>query len=299
MLSNIQIILAISFSLLALLCITTNGLTCFVIITRKTTVGPLRYYLFSLAIADILIGAISIPFYEAMAVWQVQAPAILGRLLSSTDMFLGVCSILHISLMAFDRLMAVKNPIFHRVHMKKRSTVLKLFAIPWLLSLLLAIIIAEVFQPKHQRIMAPITGIALPFTFVIICYVLIYAAIRQRNEQFSNSTNTSNTVNEKKLRLMIICVLFAFLVCWIPFCITNANIDYILKSLNLSQVLDVVYSVKFLQYFNSTCNPFVYAIFNPAYRSAVKDVLKKCFGKKDNAIHDTFTSPDTVASTAL
>ena len=129
MLDITQIILVILFSILALSCIITNSLICYVIVTRTTTNGVFKYYIFSLAITDILIGIVSIPAYMTFGILNVPHGTELDLLVRVSDMFLSVCSMCHISLMALDRTMAHSRPIFHRIHMKTRKAALKLSAL--------------------------------------------------------------------------------------------------------------------------------------------------------------------------
>ena len=107
----------------------------------------------------------------------------------------------------------------------------------------------------------------------------MYVTIRNRNKQFSIGTSTPNIINEMKIMKMILCVLAVYLICWLPFAVVNGTIEQILSSLEYSKVLYIVYAVKFLQFMNSTCNPFVYAIFYKCFRIGVKDVLLSCFCK--------------------
>lgn len=284
MLDVAETILVVSFSMLSLACISTNSLICYVIATRPTTDGASKYYVFSLAITDVLIGAVSIPVYIAVAIWPTQALQGLANFLNNTDMFFGVCSILHICLMAFDRLITVLKPIFHRVHMRQTSVALKLLLFPWILSgvLSLTVFLAPEFHLKMALVST--ISIALPSTFIAVCYIIIFIAIRKRNSQFSEQDVVSSIQSEKRLLKMLVCILTVFLVCWLPFCVVNAKANSLIKTISYSSLVSIVHTVKFFQYLNSTCNPFVYAIFNPIFRSGVKDVLKKgfccCYGTK-------------------
>ena len=283
MLDITQIILVILFSILALSCIITNSLICYVIVTRTTTNGVFKYYIFSLAITDILIGIVSIPAYITVGILKVPHGTQLELLLlvPISDMFLSVCSMCHISLMALDRTMAHSRPIFHRIHMKTRKAALKLSALPWLSALLIVIVNYTALSYSAFRcVLSSVTGIAIPFVFTVVCYIAMYVTIRNRNEQFSIGTSTPNVINEMKIMKMILCVLAVYLICWLPFAVVNAANEQIFSSFERSKVPYIICAVKFLQFMNSTCNPFVYAIFYKCFRIGVKDVLLNCFCKK-------------------
>ena len=299
MLDYIHIILLIVFSLLALSCIITNCLIFYISITRTTIGGVFKYYICSLAITDILIGFVSIPGYLIYGITQVQLTNGMKDFLNCMDMLLGVCSMWHISLMAFDRVMAINKPLFHRIHMRTKNAALKLLIIPWSLATLITVVNFVVVKSRHRHITTPVTSIVLPFIFTVVCYIIVFITIRKRNEQFSHIAGNSNIVNETTVLKMILCVLAVFIVCWLPFAIFNGIALHLLSLLDFSQVVYILHAVKFLQYINSTCNPFVYAIFYPSYRSGVKDVLKRCFCRKDNSGTDRVMQPQGIEETRL
>lgn len=186
-------------------------------------------------------------------------------------MILGICSMWHISLMAFDRMMAIKQPLFHRVHMRKKKNVLKLLIAPWLLATSIAVSLIICDNGNRLIITSPTVGIGTPFLFTSICYVLAIIAIRKRNKLFSQQYDCANVVNNVIILKSISCILIVFLVCWLPFAVVN----FFEKPPDSS-----IYISKFLQYLNSACNPFIYALYYPSYRDAVKELLKGCIFKK-------------------
>ena len=299
MLDYIHIILLIVFSLLALSCIITNCLIFYVTITRTTIGGVFKYYICSLAITDILIGIVSIPGYLIFGITQVQIANEVYDIFSGTDMLLGVCSMWHISLMAFDRVMAINKPLFHRIHMRTRNAALKLLIIPWSLATLITVVNFVVVKSRHRHITTPAVGIVLPFIFTVVCYIIVFITIRKRNEQFSHIAGNSNIVNETTALKMILCVLAVFIVCWLPITIFNGFALHLVSLLNYSQAVYIIYAADFLRFMNSTCNPFVYAIFYPSYRSGVKDVLKRCFCRKGNSGTNRVMQPQGIEETRL
>ena len=276
----------IVFCLLALSCIITNCLICYVIIARTTTNGVFKYYICSLAITDILIGVVSIPGYIISGIFLIKMPKEVDILLHNTGMFLAECSIWHISLMAFDRVMAIKKPLFHRMHMKTKNAALKLSLIPWVLAVLITTVnlsASESALIRYGYITTAIFGIAIPFISTVVCYIIVFVAIKKRNRKFSHITRSSNIVNEKRILKMMLCVLAAFIFCWLPFAIFHGVSLRLRSLLDYSQILYIFHAANFFRFMNSTCNPFVYAIFYPSYRKGVKDVLKGSFCGKGNS----------------
>ena len=287
MLDSIQIGLNIVFSLLALSCIITNCLIFYISITRTTIGGVFKYYICSLAITDILIGIVCIPTFIIFQNISTPITEEALNFFTGTDMLLGICSMWHISLMAFDRVLVINKPIFHRIHMKTRSAALTLLINPWLLAALITaikFIVPKSFASRYGDITTSITGIALPFLFTVVCYIFVFIGIRKRNERSSHIASNQNIVNEKRILKMILCVLAAYIFCWLPFAIVNAMQSLIYSFFEPIPPAHIIQAVKILQYMNSTCNPFVYAIFYPSYRKGVKDVLKGCFCRKDSSV---------------
>ena len=299
MLDYTNIILIILFSFLALSCIITNCLICYVIVTRTANDGVFKFYIFSMAITDIWVGIISIPMYIVLRLFLIPATRQQVEVFNRIDMLIGTCSMFHISLMAFDRMMAIKKPLFHRLRMRTRKTALKLLTFPWLLATLVTVLNLVAPNGRSRAITSSVTGIGAPFIFTIICYILAIKAIRKRNGRISQNNSSSHIVNEVRLLKMVFCVLAVYLICWLPFAIVNGMILQIMSSLEYSDVLSIVYAVKFLQYFNSTCNPFVYAFFHPCYRVAVKDLLRRCVFMKSPRAHTTEMQSHYQSTTVL
>jgi len=283
--SNITMI--ILFSLLALSCILTNCLICYVILKRIKADGAFKYYILSMAVTDILVGIIPIPTYIIIDLQHIEWTKKLVQFYRGADMLLGMCSMFHISLMAFDRMMAISQPLLHRLHMRTGKTALKLLSIPWILASLITAVNFAVMNTAVKNIISSATGIGVPFLFTITCYIIVFITIRKRNKHFSQNSSSSHMINEMRLLKMVFCVLAVYLMCWLPFAIVNGMIKQLMSSLEYSELRYLIYAAKFLQYLNSTCNPFVYAIFHPNYRVAVKDVLKKCCCRKETRVHNT------------
>ena len=299
MLEYTNIILIILFSFLALSCIITNFIICFVIIARITADGVFKYYMLSMAITDIMVGTISIPTYIALGIFLIPATRQQVEVFNSIDMLLGTCSMFHISLMAFDRMVAISQPLLHRVRMRTMKAALKLLIIPWLLATLTTAINFAALKGRVRDITSSVTGIGAPFLFTVVCYILALSAIRKRNERFSQNGSSSHIVNDVRLLKMVFCVLAVYLICWLPFAMVNGMILQIMSSLEYSDVLSIVYATKFLQYFNSTCNPFVYALFHPCYRVAVKDLLRTCIFMKGPQVRRNEVESHYQSTTAM
>ena len=275
---DIKVVIPI-FSLLGIVCILSNALVCYIIVTRKVPSGVIKYYMFSLAIADILVGAVCIPlylrtewiyFYKQISLYEQKK--ILQSMLFASDAFLSTSSILHLCLVAFDRVMAISKPIYHRRKLRKKSTALKLLTIPWLLASVNAALFINLSETPINLAILIAVIIIFPSCFITSCYSVLLHKIRKRNRSFSKVQNMQH-INEKRIIKTMLAVIVVFLVCWMPALTLSIYVTVNIRNLPYYISLFITL-VAFMQYLNSVCNPIIYAIFNPAFRTAINNALK-------------------------
>ena len=289
--SSASIVATVLYALLAIICIGSNSLVCYIIMTRKLTHHVLKYYILSLSFTDLFVGFFSIPLYTTFLTNTVpvnDSSKIYQRVYTGLDITWGASSIFHLCLMSIDRAAAITNPLFHRTYMQEKSFVVKLLAVPWLMALACAIPSFIKLGLPHYSVVIPQITFVLPTAMIIICYICIFVAIRRRNV-----ANDARQINERKLLRTVVLVVVIFMVCWVPFHVFN--ILYGLKSLGLTLAeMDIALRVfKFLHYLNSACNPFIYAFFHPNFRAPMLAVLRKCFDCKKEAVKRSLRQNDT------
>ena len=267
------------FSLLGLVCILSNALVCYIIIKRKVPNGVIKYYMFSLAITDILVGAVCIPLYIS-AEWisfynhmsLLEQKMFLQSVLIVSEVFLQTSSILHLCLIAFDRVIAISKPIYHRQNLQSRRTALKLLTIPWLLAAINATLFINIQDAPISSAVLSTVIIFFPSCFITLCYSVLLHMIRKRNRSFSNVQNMQQ-INEKRIIKTMLTVIIAFAICWMP--AIALSISYAVNITHLSYYFSIFESIgTFMSYLNSACNPFIYAVFNPTFRTAIYDKIR-------------------------
>ena len=266
------------FSLLGLVCLLSNAFVCYVIATKRIP-NMIKYYIFSMALTDILTGAVCIPVYlwkewilfHRKTSLRKQAELLIS-VLRVSESLLATSSVLHLCLIAFDRVMSISRPIYHRLKLKRKSAALKLLAISWLLAAVNSVLFTILVKsPTNWTIIVAIT-IILPGCFIISCYSILFCKIRKRNSSLSRESY-GQRISETRLIKTLLVVVIAFVMSWIP--VFSLSIYYTVNIRQLPNNISILTKLStFFQYSNSACNPFIYALFNPVFRGHTNNVLR-------------------------
>ena len=167
----------------------------------------------------------------------------------------------------------------YHTSLRHKNTALKLLSIPWLIALIFASIpfIGKSKQFEYYTSFAIITLIPIPCAFIIFSYAKLYFTVRRRNAMVRQSSGTNLSIDQTHMMKMILCMILVFIICWIPITIHYSiqNEKGSTMSKQATRLLHI--SAKFLSYFNSVCNPVIYALLNPVFKNGFKDVMTNCF----------------------
>ena len=268
-LSNIAWIL--SFGVVAALAISGNALTIVIFVKKLRRRRP-QFSLISLAVADLMVGSITVPlFIVAASIPNFQYNVILFAILDWTDMFTGFASIFTLTVIALERLLAIGWPFRHRALSGKAYVVA--IATPWIL----ASTVAWTVIIFHYLSLQPIPFLVLFFIFlfapiILTCatYPLLWIKAMSRRRK----TSAIRDARDFKLAKTIALITGAFLVTWLPVQIFLLIINLCISCRKLSPVLGMI--LKLLQYGNSVVNIFIYSLRNDEYRSALFAILRCC-----------------------
>ena len=114
-----------------------------------------------------------------------------------------------------------------------------------------------------------------PLFTTIFSYIKVAKMIRQHNAAMSSTihrgaTGSSITVEELKLSKSLFVVVFAFMICWIPFwVIVVVRRFHVVKK--MPRNIELLTS--FFIYLSNTINPFIYAGMNPIFKSEFKKMF--------------------------
>ena len=274
------IVLVAALSLLSFLCVLSNLIVCLAICFKKTIRSLAKFFIFSLALTDLLVGGVSIPFYAWLETkWRLMSEAefeYYAIIYDSIDAPLHFSSIVHLCIMSIDRAIATTKPLYHRRFMSRRK-VLKLLLVPWLLgaTFVVTYIVAERTDFLYFIYFIALTVLFyfVPIIIIAISYTFIFREVKRRN----NSNLCASKLNEMKLTRTLSAIILVFVICWTPFvCLSG----YILVTAYVSGSRPSVHwyyvVIKLISYVNSALNPFIYAIFQSQFRKAFKEMFESC-----------------------
>ncbi|XP_023679852.2 trace amine-associated receptor 13c-like [Paramormyrops kingsleyae] len=262
---------------------------------------PTNMLVMSLALADLLLGAVVMPFSMIRSVegcWYFGDT--FCSLHSTFDFFLACASIFHLISIAVDRYQAVCNPL--RYH----DTVT--IAVAWLMVALswaaaasysCAFLYSKGSMSGLDGYITSINclgscillfnaqwstpntliGFFLPCSVMMGLYIKIFLVARQHVRQLGdmsqqpcfkqNNGKRKTHSSERKAAKTLGIVVGAFILCWMPYFITSVLDPYI--DFATPPVLYEVFV--WLGYFNSTLNPIIYGLFYPWFQKSLKLII--------------------------
>lgn len=270
-------------SVICFVTVTGNLLVIISIIYFKQLHTPTNYLILSLAMADLLVGAVALFFNMAVS---VESCSFLGdltcKMRRSFDISLMTASILNLCCISIDRYYAVCKPLTYRAKINGQI-VLIMILITWSVSALSGFGImfigfknyvcedrCFIFNMPNSNFAGSVFSFYLPVIIMLCIYMKIFfAAQRQaRSIQIMKSRATFSK-KESKATKTLATVMGVFLFCWSPFFLSvtlNPVVDYKVPS-SLSETFI------WLGWSNSMLNPFVYGFFYSWFRAAVKIII--------------------------
>nr|XP_026692396.1 alpha-2A adrenergic receptor-like [Ciona intestinalis] len=276
-----QVIVFVAVSLLIVTIVGGNATMVASIVKFKKLRTTQNIFLASLAMSDLLLGILVLPFSlmrELVQHWPIGR--FFCKVYLAIDIFLCTASIWNLCIISINRYWATTHGIKYRTSKRtQRAIVLVIFAWVWS-----AVVCGPAFiystavmaedECHHSTetwyILFSVSGsFYVPLFIMLITYGKItYVLYKQAR---SGNFISIAMRRQKRLNLMIGIILGAFVVCWLPFFQT-----YVTQTLcPTCCVPGPVF--KFLEWFaycNSAFNPFIYNLNNTKLRKAFKKILR-------------------------
>ena len=258
---------ALCFALEAILA-TGGNIVTIITFQKRQLRGRPHFLLISLAVADLLVGLLSIPLYIALNYVQNDSRVFHG-LFRGADMLPGFASIFNLTVIAWERMYAIGWPYRYRV--LKMQTYVVAVAAAWIMAFVVtssANLLDFVLYKSSGALTT--TFLITPIVLTCIAYLFLWKKDRSRLMRRREIHDT----RDERLTRTVGLITAAFLITWLPFQILHFIVNQC-SSCEISLVVVIV--AKLLHYANSIINFVIYPVRNREYRAALFQILSSIY----------------------
>lgn len=268
------------YSTLVCIIVASNTVIVITFVKNRKLRNATNLFFVSLAVSDILVGAVSIPMWIVFLAYPLYNNCTYPNFYNVYkffDIFSALASTAHLMAISFERSMAISHPLRHRSC--PRSFFYILLGIAWLYGLTASVIIIIDFSPLWQNYRAIaifILGFVLPLLVIMILYALTYRSVKQyvrRRRNNSAGSYQKYIHKEKRTAKTVGIVLMAFIIAWLPFFIVSLVTHFYGQTSMTPLLIDFV---KILYYTNSAVNPFIYTFRNATWKRIFLNAALPC-----------------------
>lgn len=291
------------YSLLLLLSAVGNCLIVFVVIRNKRMHTVANYLICNMSVADLLITFLPLVWEVIKLTHYPNGEWPMGQFMCTyvhMVIYLSVaCSILSLFVITWDRFFAIMLP-FKQIFTKKILPALIIviwvasfaFASPTIYTMDLfdyqgAAYCVEIWKPPfdskdspmHYTVVLFVGLYAMPLLAMSIMYSVMGWKLWKRNIPGNRSTENEKELTKQKIKVirMLVIVVSAFALCWMPIFIYQFMIftDPYYKACPGSLPKSFVFFAFYMQYLASGINPYIYFTCSEAYRRGLKNALRR------------------------
>ena len=272
-----------------------NSLVCTVILRRKKMKTVTNYFILNLAIADLTLTCICIPFDIPVQEMDYKWPygALLCRIIYPLQTLSLFASIYTLTAVSLSRYWAINHPLRQQLTVKCAKRII--FGI-WIASLISVTPYISVLKKdsktgkcdedwpskssrKTYTACLFVFEYLLPLTVIAGAYASIGWELAQRAKNGNRYLQDLQAEEAKKVVRMLKVVTLLFAVCVLPNNIMWLWLDFGRAEEQYDKFWDLVAFCNIVTFANSAANPICYTILNESYRNAFKDHLFKIFYK--------------------
>ncbi|XP_012939588.1 pyrokinin-1 receptor [Aplysia californica] len=331
------VVLSILYTLIFLSGVLGNVCTCVVIARNRFLHTATNYYLFSLAISDVMTLILALP-QEMSTIWEAY-PFIFGTgfciIKSFVSEMTAYASVLTITAFTIDRYVAICHPLRSQA-LSSLSRAVKIIILIWVIACVCALpypihtrMFHEVFDPctgeplpdsylcnipaqwrhrmKYMFQFSTFAFFVVPLFIITIMYIFIGLALMKTDQFASGKKNKQAAIAAAKAKKavlkMLVAVVIAFFLCWAPFHTQRLMTIYVPADAwtdNLLQLQTYIFYISgVLYFFSSTVNPILYNVMSKRYRKAFRRTLYRCINGKSYEYSETSIFRSTPHSTSV
>ncbi|XP_066429704.1 neuropeptide Y receptor type 2 isoform X2 [Eleutherodactylus coqui] len=293
---GVQVILILAYSTIILLGVIGNTLVIYVVIKFKTMRTVTNYFIANLAVADLMVNTLCLPFtlvYTLLDEWKFGI--VLCHLVTYAQGLAVHVSTVTLMVIALDRHRCI---VYHLESKILTKICFIIIGVTWACSAILAsplaifreyslIVFSSDFQiqvctekwPTGQFNFSTIYSISmLLIQYILPLAIILYAYIRiwnkLKNHVSPGGGNDHYHQRRRKTTKMLVAVVVVFAVCWLPFHIFQLASDIDSKVLDLNEY-KLIYTIFHVIAMCSTfANPILYGWMNNNYRTAFLTAFK-------------------------
>ncbi|KAI9520565.1 hypothetical protein NQZ68_017267 [Dissostichus eleginoides] len=310
-------VLPVYILLIAVLGIVLNVFVLGVFCLHKKSCNVAEIYLSNIAAADLILTS-CLPFWAVNAANQFSWPFShhLCPLVNFSINMNAYSSIYFLVLISIDRRMALADPLSYIGISRPKYAKLGCVLV-WGFGLLLSVptlVFREVkYFPEIQSnicymafrnlteravfdVMQFTFGFIIPFFIIFYCTIDILQAL---NNRIFEGLNTQK--KEQKATTLVLAVLLAFMICWMPFHVTKILLllqkAEVLTGCSLEYALNICGHVfTYLAFFNSVLNPILYVIVGQQFRQKVRGLFKQWRSTRKSSVNISCTNSTRMSS---
>ncbi|XP_072559166.1 adenosine A2c receptor [Paramormyrops kingsleyae] len=270
-----------------------NILVCAAVAMNRKLQSVTNYFLVSLAVADVCVGALAIPCAIMTDLGIPRHNLYLCLLMLSVLIMLTQSSIFSLLAVAVERYIAILLPFQYHSLMTPRNAVMVIL-ITWMLAFLIGLVplmgwhkpppesgycfFVLVVDMTYMVYFNFFACVLTPLLVMFVIYAQIFLTVKKQMRRIAADRATgegqenraADMKKELKTATSLFLVLFLFTVCWIPLHIINC---FLLLCPHCPVPLPLLLTAIILSHANSAVNPFLYAYKMKAFRHTFKAIF--------------------------